>query len=215
VRYSDCRMSTNPTPSDTVTQVSPALAEPVPPTALPGGDELAEQLMAGNEPDALPTPTEMAELPAKAESKAATESDDEIAESNKVAETLTSLQNLIERYANELNRLGEELKHKRESLKSVFENDTQLGEAEAKAAVMDEEVKTRRMQLQTEPQVTSLKVQISEMNDQKKEIEETLSNHLVSYHQITNSTSFDTSDGDQWDFAIKAKIKARKNRGDE
>src|SRR4029078_9498019 len=138
--------------------------------------------------------------------------DDEVAKSNQVAETLTSLQNLIERYANELNRLGEELKQKRKSLKSVFENDTQLAEATAKVEIISEDVKTRKSQLQTDPQVTSLKVQLSELNDQKKEMEETLSNHLVNYHQITNSTSFDTSDGDQWDFAIKARIKARKNR---
>lgn len=136
--------------------------------------------------------------------------DDEVARSNEVAETLSSLQNLIERYANELRRIGDELKEKRESLKNVFDNDAQLGEAEAKVEAISEEVKTRRSQLQTDPQVTSLKVQIGELNDQKKEIEETLSNHLVNYHQITNSTSFDTSDGDQWDFNIRAKIKTRK-----
>lgn len=136
--------------------------------------------------------------------------DDEVSRSNEVAETLSSLQNLIERYANELRRIGDELKEKRESLKNVFDNDAQLGEAEAKVEAISEEVKTRRSQLQTDPQVTSLKVQIGELNDQKKEIEETLSNHLVNYHQITNSTSFDTSDGDQWDFNIRAKIKTRK-----
>lgn len=136
--------------------------------------------------------------------------DDEIARSNELAETLSSLQNLIERYANELRRVSDELKEKRESLSNVFDNDAQLGEAEAKVEAIAEEVKTRRSQLQTDPQVTSLKVQIGELNDQKKEIEETLSNHLVNYHQITNSTSFDTSDGDQWDFNIRAKIKSRK-----
>lgn len=176
------------------------LPEVVPPTALPGGEELADQLLTDG--------TETTEV------LTADSTEAEVAASNQVAETLTSLQNLIERQANELNRLSEELKQKRESLKSFFENDTQLGEAEAKAEVVSQEVKTRRSQLQTEPQVTSLRVQIGELNDQKKEIEETLSNHLINYHQITNSTSFDTSDGDQWDFNIRAKIKARKNKAD-
>lgn len=185
-----------------------ALPEPVPPTALPGGDELAAQLMG--EPDPTPALVDSNVTKISAADKSAEEA--EIAASNEVAETLASLQGLIERQANQLKEVGEELKHKRESLKNIFDNDPQLGEAEAKVEVMTDEVKVRKSQLQTDPQVTSLKVQIGELNDQKKEMEETLSNHLVNYHQITNSTSFDTSDGDQWDFNIKAKIKARKNR---
>ena len=64
--------------------------------------------------------------------------------------------------------------------------------------------------MQNDPQVATLRVQLKEMQDQKKEVEETLSNHLINYFQITQSTSFDTSDGDQWDFSVKAKVKTRK-----
>lgn len=189
------------------------------PTALPPKDEVA--VLEESHTSQLPSPESTAEQvmgeasvdlspsSSKTLSVSAAE-DDELARSNEIAETLSSLQNLIERYANELRRVEEEMKQKRESLKNVFDNDTTLGEAEAKVEAISEEVKVRKSQLQTDPQVTSLKVQIGELNDQKKEIEETLSNHLVNYHQITNSTSFDTSDGDQWDFNIRAKIKARK-----
>jgi chromosome segregation ATPase len=201
---------TNPSSDPLLDSTEPeaALPEPVPPTALPGGDELAAQLMG--EPDSTPALTESNVTKISAAEKSDEEA--EVAASNEVAETLASLQGLIERQANQLKEVGEELKHKRESLKNIFDNDPQLGEAEAKVEVMTDEVKVRKSQLQTDPQVTSLKVQIGELNEQKKEMEETLSNHLVNYHQITNSTSFDTSDGDQWDFNIKAKIKARKNR---
>lgn len=194
--------------SDTKTAL-PAKSEPVALDEshieqLPSPESTAEQVM-GETPDLSPTTS-------KTLSVAAAEDDDEVSRSNELAETLASLQNLIERYANELRRVSEELKQKRESLKNVFENDNQLGEAEAKVEVVSEEVKIRKGQLQTDPQVTSLKVQIGELNDQKKEMEETLSNHLVNYHGITNSTSFDTSDGDQWDFNIRAKIKPRKQQ---
>ena len=50
---------------------------------------------------------------------------------------------------------------------------------------------------------------------QQKELEETLSNHLVNYHSLTHSNSFDTSDGDQWEFSITAKIKPRKKRKED
>jgi chromosome segregation ATPase len=141
-----------------------------------------------------------------------TDGDDELASSNKLAETLGSLQRVIERNAATLDQLGKELKEKRESLRSVFENDTQLSEAQVQAKVFSEQLKERKAKLQADPQVTSLKVQIGELNEQKKEIEETLSNHLINYYSLTNSTSFDTSDGDQWDFSVRAKVKARKSK---
>ena len=138
------------------------------------------------------------------------ETDEELKESNELAETLTSLQNLIEKHARELTRIEGELKEKRQSLKNVFDNDIQLTEAREEVEKHTQALKERKVQLQNDPQSTSLKIDVAELNQQKKELEETLSNHLVNYHALTNSTSFDTSDGDQWDFSIKAKIKAKK-----
>lgn len=136
--------------------------------------------------------------------------DDELAESNQLAETLNSLQGVIERNAEHLETIASEMKIKREELKNVFDNDSQLEEAQNQAKEFSTKVKERRASLQSDPQVTSLKVQIGELSQQKKEIEETLSNHLVNYYSLTNSKSFDTSDGDQWEFSVKAKVKSRK-----
>lgn len=143
-------------------------------------------------------------------SSESTDADDEIKQSNELTETLTSLNNLIEKHARELTRIDGELKEKRQSLKNVFDNDIQLTEAREEVEKHTQAMKERRTQLQNDPQSTSLKIDVAELNQQKKELEETLSNHLVNYHALTNSTSFDTSDGDQWDFVIKAKIKAKK-----
>lgn len=136
--------------------------------------------------------------------------DDELNKSNELADTITSLQNLIEKHARELTRIETELKEKRQSLKSVFDNDVQLIEALEEVEKHNQAMKERKVQLQNDPQSTSLKIDVAELNQQKKELEETLSNHLVNYHALTNSMSFDTSDGDQWDFSIRAKIKAKK-----
>lgn len=143
-------------------------------------------------------------------SQEAESGDDEVAKSNELAETLSSLQNLIEKHARELTRIEGELKEKRQSLKNVFDNDIQLTEAKEEAEKFAQTMKERKVQLQNDPQSTSLKIDIAELGQQKKELEETLSNHLVNYHALTNSMSFDTSDGDQWDFSIKARIKAKK-----
>lgn len=137
-------------------------------------------------------------------------SDQEMAASDELTQSLNHLQNVIERNATELERLEAELKEKKESLQSVFENDTTLAEALVVADQSTQALKERRAQLQATAQVASLQVQIKEIQNQKKDIEGSLSNHLINYFQITQSKSFDTSDGDQWDFEIKAKVKTRK-----
>ncbi|MDH5533371.1 MAG: hypothetical protein OEX81_03015 [Candidatus Pacebacteria bacterium] len=142
---------------------------------------------------------------------AATSEDQELEESNQLAETLSSLQGVIERNAQHLETIANEMKLKREELKNVFDNDASLSEAQNLAKESSSKVKERRAVLQSDPQVTSLKVQVGELSQQKKEIEETLSNHLVNYYSLTNSKSFDTTDGDQWEFSVRAKVKSRKN----
>lgn len=140
---------------------------------------------------------------------------DEIDQSDELATTLTALQNVIERHAQNLQKIQKDIKLRRDSLRSVFENDAQLAEAQQQVNEISTQLKTRKTQLESDPQATTLKVQIGELNEQKKELEEALSNHLVNYYQLTNSKSFDTSDGDQWDFEVHAKVKPRKSKQDD
>ena len=98
--------------------------------------------------------------------------------------------------------------------KSVFENDSALQEVTDSVSAMQQQVKERKSLIANSAQATSLKAQIGELNQEKKEVEETLSNHLVNYYTMTNSKSFDTSSGDQWEFSIRAKVKG-KPKGEE
>lgn len=134
----------------------------------------------------------------------------ETAKSDEFAETMQSLESLIESKAKKLMLLKTEIKKKKEMMSSVFENDVQLNEAEQQKEEITQTWKERRTQLRATPEVQELKQEIGEMRDEQKDMEESLSNHLISYHQLTNSTSFDTSEGDQWEFQIKAKVKNRK-----
>lgn len=123
-----------------------------------------------------------------------------------VAVALTSLQNVIERNANELDRLREELKIERESLKNVFENDSELAHAEEEAHAVTQQLKERKSKLQSSPQATQIKTKITELNEQKKEVEEALNNHLLNLYQMTGSNTFDTSDGAQREFKVRASL---------
>ena len=129
---------------------------------------------------------------------------------DETAEALTGLQNIIERNANELDRIKEQLKIERNSLKNVFENDTELAQVEEQATQVVQQVKERKSKLQTSPQVTQLKSKIGELNDQKKEIEEALNNHLLNLYHITGTNTFDTSDGAQREFRVRASLMGSK-----
>ena len=171
--------------------------------------DITQKLDTGEEQEVLESGEDLALSALSQANKADTSDMDEVQASDDLAETLMSLQNLIERNANELERVKNMLKEKRESLKSVYENDSALQEVADQAAVMQQQVKERKSALSNSAQATSLKAQIGEINQEKKEIEETLSNHLVNYYSMTNSKSFDTSSGDQWEFSIRAKVKGK------
>lgn len=136
---------------------------------------------------------------------------DEVAKSDDFADTLHSLETLIESKAKKLMRLKQTMKKKRQMIKSVFENDNQLAETEEKKAEVYQAWKERKSELKESPEIKELREAVREMKQEQKDIEESLSHHLINYHQLTNSTSFDTSEGDQWEFKIKAKVKNRKD----
>jgi hypothetical protein len=142
----------------------------------------------------------------------ATQALEESQQSDQFAETLQSLEQIIERNANQLSELKEDLKKRRSMLGNYFENDAQLSEAEEQAVEYKNQVKERKAGLALEPQVVELQVKIKELRERQKEIQESLSNHLVNHHRMTNSTSFDTSDGDQWEYQVQGKIKAKPKR---
>ncbi|MBD3250771.1 MAG: hypothetical protein GF381_04370 [Candidatus Pacebacteria bacterium] len=140
----------------------------------------------------------------------ATDVDEEAASSDEFAETLNSLQNLIEAKATKLMNLKNEMKQKRQMIRDVFTNDAQLQEAEEKKEEIYTAYKERKNIVKEQPEIKRLKDDLRQLKEDQKDIEESLSTHLINYHQITNSTSFDTSEGDQWEFNIKAKVKNKK-----
>lgn len=149
------------------------------------------------------------QLDGQSDAPSVTDDSSEVAQSDKLAETLQYLQNLIERNANQLKTVREELREKRESMQNILENDQALQEAAQTAKSQMDEVKQRKAALQSTPESVNLKNEVGELKEKVAEIEDTLNNHLLNYYQLTNSTSFDTSDGDQWDFTVKAKLKSR------
>lgn len=177
-------------------------------TPILTGDELAQRALAAADDQALPagddTPSlssgEMTALPAA----------NSPATQQKVAETLTSLQNVIERNVSELDSLKEQLKSYRDSLKNIMDNDLTLTDAQDQLTSMSQKVKERKSQLQASPEVNQLKANIAEITERKKEIEEALNTHLLNLYQFTGAKTFDTSTGETREFEIRASVKGGK-----
>lgn len=130
--------------------------------------------------------------------------------SDQFAQTLHSLENVIESKAKNLMQLKDKMKKKRQMISNVFENDQEYQEVEEQKTEVYQEWKQRKNTLNETVQVRQLKEDLRDLKNDQKDLEASLSNHLINYHQLTNSTSFDTSDGDQWEFKIKAKVKTKK-----
>lgn len=133
----------------------------------------------------------------------------EVEKSDQFAETLQSLEKVIERHANRLEEIKEELGKRRQMLRDYLENDQELAEVKEETKVLKQQVKDRKSKLEDEPQAKEIKLRLAELKKQRKELKESLSNHLVNHHRLTNSNSFDTSEGNQWEYDIKARVKAK------
>jgi vacuolar-type H+-ATPase subunit I/STV1 len=135
---------------------------------------------------------------------------DETQQSEEFAQTLRSLGSVIESKANKLMILKQRAKEKREMISNVFSSDEQLQEVSEARQEVTQTFEQRKGVLNETTQVRQLREEVREIQEETKDIEESLSNHLINYHQLTNSTSFDTSDGDQWEFNITARVKTKK-----
>src|SRR5258708_414809 len=132
--------------------------------------------------------------------------------SKDLGEALISLQNIIERNANELDRIKENLQLQRESLKNIFDNDEELEDAQNEVTAYTQQVKTRKAKLQGGQEVMKLKSEIADLTSQVKEIEEALNNHLLNLYKITGAAVFDTSSGEQRKFSVRASLKGKKEK---
>jgi chromosome segregation ATPase len=181
---------------------------------MPNNKQTNNALPAGQKDPQLKSADDLA-IDALSQSSAQSQSDQpetEAEKSDEFAQTLHSLESVIESKANKLMQMKQEAREKREMISNVFENDTQLAEVEEQKQEVQTQLKQRKTDLNETVQVRQLKDDLREIKQEQKDLEESLSNHLINYHQLTNSTSFDTSDGDQWEFDIKAKVKSKKTK---
>jgi hypothetical protein len=95
-------------------------------------------------------------------------------------------------------------------MKNVLINDSQLSEEEEKAKEVKLAVQKRKKDLNQSPEVKNLQLKMQEVKEELKDIEDSLSNQLLRMYQLTGVTEFETDGGEVREFAIKAKVKAKR-----
>lgn len=133
---------------------------------------------------------------------------------DKLGETLISLQALIERHSARLEELQNEMRELGEQQRNLVENDTQLSELSEAAEEVNNKVKARQTALKQSPEMVQLTLKRKELKEEVVEMQQTISNHLVRYYQMTGSQVIETSDGQEREFAISARLKGRARKSD-
>lgn len=118
---------------------------------------------------------------------------------------------IISKQANHLQELNKELKLINEQLKSLLENDGQLSESQAEAKELNQKVKTRKTELLETNEAKTLKLKIADLKEERTDLEDSLTNHLLDLYQATGVMEFEDAQGNLWEFNLKARIKAKKN----
>jgi len=179
-------------------------------TSLPSGED-DKQLNAGQEPEALPAGDENASLPAGYEVLVGSGGDKLVEDAEEFGEELSSIRNLIQRYADQADKVKEQVKEVRDSLKNIFDNDTELQELEEQTKQMTTDVKSKRQRLKESPEAVQLQMKAKEMKEELGEIEDTLKNYLLRYYQMTGSTVIEDDSGDEREIRINAKLSSKKS----
>lgn len=111
--------------------------------------------------------------------------------------TLFSLEDLIFRKKDKLDEVNAELKNHNDSLKSIYENDAQFSEAEQKVMEAKKVLAEHKSRIKNKPEAIQLHYKIKEVKEKKKDLQMSLSNHLISWFDLTKSKLIEKPDGTQ------------------
>lgn len=127
-------------------------------------------------------------------------------------DSLTAVEGIIRRQSVRLDQLREEAKTFADQLKSIMDNDEALTNVEEEVKQATRKQKERKATLANSPESMQLKYKLKEVKDGIKDIEESLSNHLLNLYKITGIKEFDTDDGKKREFDVKAKLRGTKKQ---
>ena len=122
-----------------------------------------------------------------------------------------STRNLIAKQLQLLEKIKQEIKQHRESMQAILDNDPQYGELENQTKEYQNKLKQRKLQLLESQNARKIKLKIAELSDERRDIEESLTAHLLDLYQATGVMEFEDQEGHLWTYQLKARISRSKN----
>lgn len=116
---------------------------------------------------------------------------------------------IIQRQMEEIERLKVEKKNHREMLQNLLENDKEFGEKEEARKAAAREVKTVKNKVMVTPEATGIIVKMDDVTAEIKSLQESLSNHLMTYHVKTGKRTFEDAEGDERTIVFAYKVKPK------
>lgn len=127
-------------------------------------------------------------------------------------DSLTAVEGLIRRQSVRLDQLRDEAKTFADQLKSILDNDEALTNVEEEVKNATRKQKERKATVANSPESMQLKYKLKEVKEGIKDLEESLSNHLLELYKVTGIKEFDTDDGKKREFDVRAKLRGNKKQ---
>lgn len=123
------------------------------------------------------------------------------------SEVVNNLESLIRQHVEVINTLTEEKKKNKGMFDDIFANDPTYQEHD-RAAKEAAKIRTgTKQQVLKRPQVKELNAKIKELNSDIKENKNSLSDYLVEYKRITESTQLELFPGEFIEITLSGKIR--------
>ena len=127
-------------------------------------------------------------------------------------QTFITVKNLIYQLSVQLDEVKAKRKEFQARIKNMLDNDTQLAEFEEQAKQANQAFKKRKSELEESAEGVEVKAKIKELSEEIRDLDESLTNSLVSYFQITGTKSFDTPSGEEREFKLNARLLPAKDK---
>ncbi len=137
--------------------------------------------------------------------------DEELVEENENSgdfdqQTFEAVKGLVLNLSVKLDEAKEKQKEYRERLKNMMDNDESLAEFEQQAKNAADAFRKRKKELNESTEGKEIKAKIREFSEEIKDLEESLTNNLLSYYQMTGVQSFELPTGEEREFKLKARL---------
>lgn len=116
---------------------------------------------------------------------------------------------IIQRQMIEIDRLKGEKKNQREMLQNIVENSKEFDEKEEVRKVAAREAKLAKDKVLVTPEATQIIVKMDDITGEIKELQESLSNHLMVYHTKTGKRTFEDAEGNERTIVYAYKVKPK------